>query len=125
MTRSKILALAVGPLAFMLILWIGRPADMSPEAQAVIATTAWMAIWWITEAIPVGATSLLPLILFPLTGSLPIKNAAIGYANPLIYLFVGGFVMALAMENGTCTGGSPSISFSLREPTCAGSCLDS
>lgn len=98
MDARKILATAAGPLAFGIVLLAGRPADMSPEAQAVIATTLWMAIWWITEAIPVGATSLLPLILFPLTGAVPIKSAALGYANPLIYLFVGGFILALALE---------------------------
>ncbi len=98
MSPRKILSLIAGPLAFLVILLAGRPDGMSPEAQRIIAATLWIAIWWITEAIPVGATSLLPLILFPLTGAVPIKEAAKGYSNPLIYLFVGGFILALAME---------------------------
>ena len=98
MPTRKLLARLAGPLAFVLVLLLGRPEGMTPEAQSVIAATLWIAIWWLTEAIPFGATSLLPLVLFPLTGALPIKSAALGYANPLIYLFVGGFVMALAME---------------------------
>lgn len=98
MSPRKILSLIAGPLAFLTILVVGRPEGMSPEAQRIIASTLWIAIWWITEAIPVGATSLLPLILFPLTGAVPIKEAAKGYSNPLIYLFVGGFILALAME---------------------------
>lgn len=57
-----------------------------------------MATWWITEALPIPATSLLPLFLFPLLGILPIQSAASPYANPVIYLFLGGFLIAAALE---------------------------
>lgn len=57
-----------------------------------------MAIWWVTEAIPIPATAMIPLVLFPLLGILPIGQTASPYANPIIFLFLGGFVIALAME---------------------------
>jgi sodium-dependent dicarboxylate transporter 2/3/5 len=57
-----------------------------------------MALWWITEAIPIPATALLPLVLFPLLGAGTIRDAASPYANPLIFLFMGGFMLALAMQ---------------------------
>jgi sodium-dependent dicarboxylate transporter 2/3/5 len=71
---------------------------MSPEAQAVLAGTCWVAIWWITEAAPIPVTSLLPIILFPLTGALPLMSTTEAYGNPIVFLYLGGFVIALAME---------------------------
>ncbi len=72
-----------------------------PLTQAGRATAAigiWMAIWWLTEAIPVYATALLPLALFPLTGAATIEETASRYGDDLIFLFMGGFILALAME---------------------------
>ena len=57
-----------------------------------------MALWWITEALPIAATALLPLVLFPLLGVTDIDGAATPYANPLIFLFMGGFIIAQAMQ---------------------------
>jgi sodium-dependent dicarboxylate transporter 2/3/5 len=57
-----------------------------------------MAIWWLTEAIHISATALLPLVLFPLTGALPMEETAGSYGNPLIFLFLGGFVLSLSMQ---------------------------
>ena len=57
-----------------------------------------MAIWWISEAIPIAATAMLPLALFPLLGIQPISAAVAPYANPIIFLFMGGFMMAAAFE---------------------------
>lgn len=57
-----------------------------------------MAVWWASAALPVAATALLPLVLFPLLDVAPIRDAAAPYANPLIYLFLGGFLIALAAE---------------------------
>jgi len=64
----------------------------------VIAVAAWMIIWWITEAVSISVTALLPLALFPLLGILDIKSVASNYANPIVYLFFGGFIIALALE---------------------------
>lgn len=71
---------------------------MSSTAQAALASTIWIAIWWVSEAIPVPVTSLLPMVLYPLTGVMTIKESAAPYSNPIIYIFIGGFILALAME---------------------------
>ncbi|MHC4235531.1 MAG: SLC13 family permease, partial [Planctomycetota bacterium] len=65
---------------------------------AAAAVTALVACWWITVAVPIPVTSLLPLVLFPLVGVLPIGQAAAPYANPNVFLFMGGFIIALAIE---------------------------
>ncbi len=69
-----------------------------PEVTRCAAVAIWMAIWWITEAIPIPATALLPVALFPLLGVLPGKATASTYFNNVIFLFIGGFIIALAME---------------------------
>lgn len=92
------LGLILGPLAFTAVLAAPAPAGLAPAAVRAAATTLWMAIWWVTEAVPIPATSLLPLVLLPATGALPPAAAAAGYANPLIFLFMGGFMMALSLE---------------------------
>lgn len=96
-TRNKI-GLVVGPLLFALIMLAPTPEGLSPAGQAVGATTAWVATWWITEAIPIPATSLLPLVLFPLTSALEPSAASSPYADPLIFLFLGGFFIAVTMQ---------------------------
>lgn len=68
-----------------------------PVAQKVAAVTALMAIWWITEAAPLPVTALLPMVLFPLLGAASIAASAAPYADPVIYLLFGGFVLAAAM----------------------------
>ena len=88
----------LGPAVFFLMLWIGPPSDMSEPAFKVMAATIWIAIWWMTEAIPVPVTSFLPMILYPLTNAVPLRVIAPSYANPIIYIFVGGFILALAMQ---------------------------
>jgi len=90
------LVLGIGLFAVMRIL--PPPGDMPIDAWAVAAVAALMAIWWLTEAIPVPATALLPLALFPLLGQGSIKAVAAPFANPLIFLFLGGFLIALAVE---------------------------
>lgn len=90
--------LAAGALVFALALALPAPAGMTPEAWRVAAVAALMAVWWMTEALPLPATSLLPLVLFPLLGVAEVKDAAAPYANPLIFLFLGGFVLGLALQ---------------------------
>jgi sodium-dependent dicarboxylate transporter 2/3/5 len=93
----KKIGLFGGPIAFVLILLIS-PATMPKEAVGVLAGTAWVAIWWITEAISIYPAALLPILLFPLTGSVPIKETAEAYGHPFIFLFLGGFIIAKAIE---------------------------
>ncbi|UOQ46368.1 DASS family sodium-coupled anion symporter [Halobacillus salinarum] len=96
-TRQKI-GLVLGPLLFVLILIFFHPEGLSQAAVSILASTAWIATWWITEAIPIPATSLLPLVLFPLTGGLNGDATASSYGDNTIFLFMGGFLIALAMQ---------------------------
>lgn len=90
--------LFAGPIAFLLVLALPLGAVMPPAAQKTAAVAAFMAVWWMTEALPLPATALLPLVLFPALGILAPAGAAAPYANPVIFLFLGGFVLALAVE---------------------------
>lgn len=80
------------------MIFLPSPEGLSPEAWRTAAVTALMAIWWISEAIPIYATALVPIILFPFLGISDIGGATTPYANPIIYLFLGGFFLAIAME---------------------------
>ncbi|KXS43446.1 solute carrier family 13 (sodium-dependent dicarboxylate transporter), member 2/3/5 [Candidatus Frackibacter sp. WG12] len=95
--RQKV-GLVLGPLFFLVIMMLPTPEGLSPEGQAVAGVAAWMASWWISEAIPIPATSLLPLVLFPFAGVMDDSPAAAPYANHLIFLFMGGFLLAVAMQ---------------------------
>lgn len=88
----------LGPALFILMLFLPVPEGMKPEAWRVAAITVLMAIWWITEAIPIPATSLLPIVLFPALGVMKSAQATAPYADHLIYLFMGGFFIAVTME---------------------------
>ena len=87
-----------GLVVFIAILVLPVPEGLNQTAWLVAAVVSLMAIWWATEAIPVPVTALLPLALFPLSGVTSFKEAAMPYANPNIYLFLGGFMLALAIE---------------------------
>ncbi|SFE48587.1 solute carrier family 13 (sodium-dependent dicarboxylate transporter), member 2/3/5 [Lentibacillus persicus] len=97
-STAQLIGLILGPLLFILILLFFQPEGLSDAAQAVLASTSWIAVWWMTEAIPIPATSLLPIILFPLTGGLDIGPTTSSYGDDTIFLFMGGFMIALAME---------------------------
>ena len=89
----------LGPLVFAAMFATEGVQDVMPdEAWRVAAVGLWMAIWWATEAIPVPVTAFLPLVLFEPLGISSLRDAAAPYANPTIYLFLGGFMMALAIE---------------------------
>ena len=104
---KQTLALIAGPLAFLVIGLI--PFDgLEPAAQSVLALTAWMAIWWVTEAIPMSATALLPVTVLPLLQAIGLKPAAAVYSSPIIFLFLGGF-HGLEHRKWDCTNGSLSI----------------
>lgn len=97
MEGSKKLGLVLGPLVF-LVLNILPIRLISEQGDAVLAVAAWMLIWWITEAVSISVTALLPLLLFPLLNILPIAEVGANYGSPIVFLFFGGFVMALALE---------------------------
>lgn len=90
----------IGPLAavavFLLLSW--SDPSLADAAKTTAAVGVLLAVWWMTEAMPLPATALLPLVLFPLTGVLSFDEAATPYANKFIFLFMGGFILALALE---------------------------
>ena len=99
--------LLLGPVVAVLVYlllpetYVGPAGDavaLPSAARTVAAVAALMAVWWMTEAIPVYATALLPLALFPITGVADIKTTATAYGNPIVYLFLGGFIIALSIE---------------------------
>ena len=97
MQVTKKIGLLLGPLLFLII--VNLPAFLvSEKGDAVIAVALWMVIWWITETLHIAVTALLPLILFPLLKVMPIADVGANYGSPIIFLFFGGFVLALALE---------------------------
>lgn len=92
------LGLFLGPALFLLTLLFFAPDGLSYEGRAVLGVTLWVAVWWITEAIPIPATSLLPLVLFPITGALDSGTTTSAYGDDIIFLFLGGFFIAISME---------------------------
>lgn len=92
------LGFVLGPLAFLVLLLLPPPSGLSVAAWRAAGVGLLMAIWWITEAIPIYATALLPIVLFPLTGVATIGATTAPYANPVIYLFMGGFIIAAGLE---------------------------
>ncbi len=77
----------------------GSTLNLGIAGQVTAGLAVWMAIWWLTEAISIYATALLPLAILPLTGAQSINAAANAYAHPLMFLFLGGFILALALEH--------------------------
>jgi sodium-dependent dicarboxylate transporter 2/3/5 len=95
---TPFIGLLLGPLSFIFILSFVSPPGLFPEAVAMLAITCWIAIWWITEAIPISATALLPLVLFPLFGVMDIEETSYSYADPMVLLYLGGFMIAVTIE---------------------------
>ncbi len=87
-----------GVLLFVLILQFPAPHGMESVAWKTVAVAVLMATWWITEVIPIAVTSLLPIVLFPIMRIATIGEATTPYSNPVIFLFLGGFVLAIAMQ---------------------------
>ena len=96
-TRNKI-GLVLGPLLFLIIIIFFRPSGLSQAGVAILASTVWIATWWITEAIPISVTSLLPVILFPLTGGLELSTTTASYGHKYVFLYIGGFILAIAIQ---------------------------
>ncbi len=90
--------LVLGPVLATVLYFVIDRSFISPDAYKVLAIAAWMITWWVTEAVPFPVTALLPLVIFPLTGVMKMSEAAAPYANPIIFLFMGGFMIALALE---------------------------
>ena len=122
MNAAKKSGLIIGIITAAFILLFTELDPSNPQITMMAAIAVLMAVWWITEAIPLAATSLIPLILFPLFGILKSDEIAGSYINSIIFLFLGGFMIALAMERWglhkrialkviTLFGGSPNSIF--------------
>ena len=96
--NKNILGLILGPLLFLAIMIFVDAEGLSFEAKCILASTAWMAVWWVTECVPISVTALLPIVLFPLTGGMDLATTTAAYGHKLVFLFVGGFLIALAIE---------------------------
>ena len=97
MELSKKLGLVLGPILFLIL--INLPFQLvSEQGDSVIAVAVWMLVWWITEAVSISVTALLPLLLFPLLKIMPLGDVGTNYGSPIVFLFFGGFIMALALE---------------------------
>ena len=96
-SRKPLLAMLAGPALFVLVLFLD-PFSLGSSANKVLAVAIWMITWWITEAIPMPAVALMPLVLFPLFGIAKISEAALPYANEVVFLFMGGFMIGLGIE---------------------------
>ncbi len=96
--RHRDIGLFLGPLVAVIMLFLPPPEGLEAAGWRTAAVGALMAIWWASEALPVAATALTPLVLFPLLGVFGISEAAAPFANHLIYLFLGGFFIALAIQ---------------------------
>lgn len=94
---KRLILLISGPLFCFIFNFL--PFEMiSPEADAVLGVAIWMILWWITEVVSISTTALIPLTFFPLLGIMPINDVAPFYGHPIVFLFFGGFILALALE---------------------------
>ncbi|WP_037053380.1 SLC13 family permease [Rheinheimera baltica] len=92
------LARVAGPGALLFTMLTDAPQGMTEQAWLTSGLAVWMAVWWISETVAIAVTALLPLVLAPLLGLTSIKEASAPYAHPLIFLFLGGFILSIAME---------------------------
>ena len=86
--KTKNIGLVSGPLSFILVINFFHPEGLTLEANAILASTVWMAIWWITEAIPISVTALLPIILFPLSGGLELSETTASFGHKYVFLYL-------------------------------------
>jgi sodium-dependent dicarboxylate transporter 2/3/5 len=88
----------LGPLAFFLLYYLVETPGLAPEGKLMLGLTLWMAIWWITDAVPIAGTALLPLMVLPLSGVLNLKQVSNNYMDPTVLLYMGGFLLATSIE---------------------------
>jgi len=97
-SRHQVVGIFLGPLLAALMLLAGPPQGLSEPGWMTASVGVLMAVWWATEAVPIAVTALLPIVVFPLLGIATIQDTTAPYANKVIYLFLGGFIVAFAMQ---------------------------
>lgn len=98
MNVRQTIGFVAGIVVFIALLWMDAPGGLSEAGWKTAAVGLLMAVWWISEAIPIPVTALMPVVAFPLLGILSLEEALAPYANPLIFLFLGGFIIAVALQ---------------------------
>ena len=96
--RISLIGRILGPALFAGVMMLTPPEGLPPAAQRLAAVAIWMAVYWLTQAVPIAITSLLPLVAFPLCGIQPADDVSNAYINKNIFLFLGGFIIALGIE---------------------------
>jgi sodium-dependent dicarboxylate transporter 2/3/5 len=88
----------LGPILFFIIQFYWTPDGLSEQGVAAFAVASWVGIWWVTEAVPIAVTAILPVVLFPLSGALDIATTTAAYGHKYVFLYLGGFFLAIAIE---------------------------
>lgn len=96
--KTKLVGLVLGPLLFLILYFLLGTTGLSTKAVVILSLGAWMVTWWVTEAAPIPVTALLPMVLFPLLSVSTVREASQPYGDPVIFLFMGGFILALGLE---------------------------
>jgi sodium-dependent dicarboxylate transporter 2/3/5 len=100
-TKAKLLKSVpfwIGPLAFITFLILGWINPSSAPEFNIAGILSWMIIWWVSEAVSIPVTAMLPMVFFPMLNIAPLKETAFNYGHPIIFLFMGGFFIAIAIE---------------------------
>ena len=97
-SSKRLIALVVGPALALLLIFLPATEGMKLEAWRLVALAIWMIVWWLGEAVPIPATALLPIPMMPLLGIAKMKPVVANYGHTLIFLFLGGFLLAAAMQ---------------------------
>ncbi len=97
-SKSQKIGLVLGPVLFLLVMLSDPPEGLSQAGWAAAGAGLWMAVWWATEAVNIAVTALLPIVLFPVFGIATIQATVAEYSAKVIYLFLGGFIIAFAMQ---------------------------
>ena len=106
--NTKTIGFSIGLAVLLLFLFLPCPTGMKPEAMKAAGVALLMAIWWITEALPIYATAFVPLLAFPLFGILSAEKTAENYGHNYVLMLIGGLVIAKAIEmQNTCTNDLP------------------
>ena len=98
MQKVKPFILFLGPAIFFTLQAIGPSETIPTEAFSILSATIWIALWWVFEVVPISVTALLPIILFPLSGGLDLSTTTASYGHKYVFLYMGGFMIAIAIE---------------------------